>query len=85
VERELANALLRGDVTKGDVARFLYDRDAGRVRFEKVGRTAEAPQAAPVAGAGAGVEPPAPQPMAASGAEPRGGTPPAPGGRRRTG
>jgi ATP-dependent Clp protease ATP-binding subunit ClpC len=55
IETQLAQAMLKGDLTEGDVAAFTYDSDADRVTFEKragVGRAA--------AGRGRQPEPPRP-------------------------
>ena len=35
LETQLAGAMLRGDVSEGDTVKFLYDRAADTVRWEK--------------------------------------------------
>jgi ATP-dependent Clp protease ATP-binding subunit ClpC len=81
VEIELAGAMLRGDIAKGDTVRFSYDRQADKVRWEK--RPAAAPEAAPVgAGPAAGQAEPGREGRERE-AEP--GKPAGPGKRRRTG
>ncbi len=54
VETMLAGAMLRGEVTKGDTVRFLYDRQAERVRWEKLPAAAAPGDTGPVAEGEAG-------------------------------
>jgi ATP-dependent Clp protease ATP-binding subunit ClpC len=35
LETKLAGAMLRGEISEGDTVKFLYDREAGAVRWEK--------------------------------------------------
>jgi ATP-dependent Clp protease ATP-binding subunit ClpC len=42
LETELAGAMLRGDIGEGDTVKFLYDRAAGKVRWEKQAERAAA-------------------------------------------
>jgi ATP-dependent Clp protease ATP-binding subunit ClpC len=37
VETQLAQGMLRGEVAESDTVRFLYDQEAGKVRWEKQG------------------------------------------------
>ncbi len=77
VETELAGALLRGDITEGDTVRFLYDREAGKVRWEK------RPTPAPAAGTGPATQ--AEQGREAPEGEAGPAKPATPGKRRRAG
>ena len=36
LETQLASAMLRGEISEGDTAKFSYDRSAGGVRWQKV-------------------------------------------------